>query len=149
MIHKKFLAGMSALVLSASLFFLGCPDGNDGETDDTGTPVGSLADLVGTWVGGNSGGGGGGGGSTDGKLIVKVTDAQGAGTIAKGSGTAADCTYAVPSAGTLTVTYTGDPPPSAETYTAAINDAGALLLTKDGTTWTLTFRTGGGGGGNG
>lgn len=134
---------LQAALIFGAFMFMACPTDteNDSGEQAEGTPVAALSALAGTWVGG-SGSGGGGGGSSDGKLIVKIDDAStGAGTIQKNGGTDIACTYAVPSAGKLTVTYTDN---TTETFDASINDAGALILTQGGTTWTLTFRTGGG-----
>lgn len=141
---KSILVGVLQVTLIFGAFiFMACSTDSGTEETVEGTPVAALSELDGTWVGGSSGGGGGGGGSNDGKLIVKITDAAtGAGTIQKNGGTDIACTYAVPSAGKLTVTYTDSTP--AETFDASINEAGALILTQGGTTWTLTFRTGGG-----
>ena len=141
---KSILVGVLQVTLIFGAFmFMACSTDSGTEETVEGAPVAALSELAGTWVGGSGSGGGGSGGSTAGKLIVKIDNAStGGGTIQKDGGADTDCTYAVPSAGKLTVTYTDSTP--AETFDASINDAGALILTQGGTTWTLTFRTGGG-----
>jgi hypothetical protein len=135
---------LQIMLLFGAFMFMACPTDSDPEETAAGTPVATLGDLSGTWVGGSSGGGGGSG-STAGKLVVSITNAStGGGIIQKNGGTDINCTYAVPSAGKLTVTYTDSTP--AETFDASINDAGALILIRGETTWTLTFRGTGSGG---
>jgi hypothetical protein len=146
--NKSIPSGiLSIILLCGALVFIACPTDSSTEEPAAGTPVAQLSELAGTWVGGSGGGGSGGGGSTDGKLVIKITNSStGAGTIQKNGGTEVNCTYAVPSSGKLTVTYTEAT--SAEDFDASINDVGALILKQGETTWTLTSRgTGSGGGG--
>lgn len=164
--RKGFLMGIPVILLVfGMLLFSGCaaePDEaekeEEKETDlvklldtDADLDAANSVDesLVGVWVGGD------GSGQASEKWIFKVTDTTGPGTIQRGDGgepwndtKTHDVTY-TSTATKLKIefTATGDEALPAEKYYWELNDVGAIVLTRGDKTYTLTPKSGGGGGG--